>query len=110
MPVTGSARDRAVSTSVLLRACDSGGSMAERTQYEELARQLTAVGAVRRDIQRVLPSDCPAGPTTVLTLLGRYGDMRMGKLAELLAVDMSVTSRHVAYVAARGWIDRLPDH
>jgi DNA-binding MarR family transcriptional regulator len=84
--------------------------MAERTQYEELARQLTAVGAVRRDIQRVLPSDCPAGPTTVLTLLGRHGDMRMGKLAELLAVDMSVTSRHVAYVAARGWIDRLPDH
>jgi hypothetical protein len=35
--------------------------------------------------------------------------MRIGRLAELLAVDMSVTSRHVAHVAARGWIDRCPD-
>lgn len=35
--------------------------------------------------------------------------MRMSKLAELLAVDMSVTSRHVAHVADRGWIERLPD-
>jgi DNA-binding MarR family transcriptional regulator len=35
--------------------------------------------------------------------------MRMSKLAELLAVDMSVTSRHVAHVAERGWIERSPD-
>ncbi|GAB1332535.1 MarR family winged helix-turn-helix transcriptional regulator [Streptomyces sennicomposti] len=83
--------------------------MAERAQYEELARQLSAVGAVNRDMGRILPPDCPAGSAAVLTLLGRHGDMRMSKLAELLAVDMSVTSRHVAHVAARGWIERLPD-
>ncbi|NEA47172.1 MarR family transcriptional regulator [Streptomyces sp. SID10815] len=83
--------------------------MAERAQYEELARQLSAVGAVKRDMGRILPPDCPAGSAAVLTLLGRHGDMRMSRLAELLAVDMSVTSRHVAHVAARGWIDRLPD-
>ncbi|EYT79898.1 MarR family transcriptional regulator [Streptomyces sp. Tu 6176] len=83
--------------------------MAERAQYEELARQLSAIGAVKRDMGRILPSDCPAGSAAVLTLLGRHGDMRMSKLAELLAVDLSVTSRHVAHVAARGWIDRLPD-
>ncbi|MER6978631.1 MarR family winged helix-turn-helix transcriptional regulator [Streptomyces carpinensis] len=83
--------------------------MAEQAQYEELARQLSAIGAVKRDMGRILPSDCPAGSAAVLTLLGRHGDMRMSKLAELLAVDMSVTSRHVAHVAARGWIDRLPD-
>ncbi|WBO65269.1 MarR family winged helix-turn-helix transcriptional regulator [Streptomyces camelliae] len=83
--------------------------MAERTQFEELARQLSAVGAVKRDLGRILPPDCPAGSAAVLTLLGRHGDMRMSKLAELLAVDMSVTSRHVAHVAARGWIERLPD-
>nr|BFD83945.1 MarR family transcriptional regulator [Streptomyces sp. Xyl84]BFD88204.1 MarR family transcriptional regulator [Streptomyces sp. Xyl84] len=83
--------------------------MAERAQYEELARQLSAVGAVKRDLGRILPSDCPAGSAAVLTLLGRHGEMRMSKLAELLAVDLSVTSRHVAHVAARGWIDRLPD-
>jgi DNA-binding MarR family transcriptional regulator len=83
--------------------------MAEREQYEELARQLTAVGSVKREIHRVLPSDCPAGPAAVLTQLGRHGEMYMTRLAELLGVDTSVTSRHVAYVAARGWIERLPD-
>ncbi|MER6976681.1 MarR family winged helix-turn-helix transcriptional regulator [Streptomyces carpinensis] len=83
--------------------------MAEQAQYEELVRQLSAIGAVKRDLGRILPPDCPAGSAAVLTLLGRHGDMRMSKLAELLAVDMSVTSRHVAHVAGRGWIERLPD-
>ena len=83
--------------------------MAERAQFEELARQLSAVGAVKRDMGRILPPDCPAGSAAVLTLLGRHGDMRMSNLAELLAVDMSVTSRHVAHVAERGWIERSPD-
>ncbi|MEU6661746.1 MarR family transcriptional regulator [Streptomyces sp. NPDC046821] len=83
--------------------------MAEQSQYAELARQLSAFGAVKRDLQRSLPHDCPAGSAAVLMLLGRYGEMRMSRLAELLAVDMSVTSRHVAHVADRGWIDRSPD-
>jgi DNA-binding MarR family transcriptional regulator len=83
--------------------------MAGQAQYEELARQLSAVGAVKREMGRILPSDCPTGSAAVLTLLGRHGDMRMSRLAELLAVDMSVTSRHVAHVAARGWIERFPD-
>jgi DNA-binding MarR family transcriptional regulator len=83
--------------------------VAEQSQYEELARQFSAFGAVKRDLQRSLPHDCPAGSAAVLMLLGRYGEMRMSRLAELLAVDMSVTSRHVAHVADRGWIDRSPD-
>ncbi|WP_030682850.1 MarR family winged helix-turn-helix transcriptional regulator [Streptomyces cellulosae] len=83
--------------------------MAEHVQYEELIRQFSAFGAVRREMGRILPSDCPSGSAAVLTLLGRHGDMRMSKLAELLAVDMSVTSRHVAHVAERGWIERFPD-
>ncbi|MEU9414502.1 MarR family transcriptional regulator [Streptomyces sp. NPDC048272] len=83
--------------------------MAERAQYEELARELSAVGAVKRDLGRILPQDCPAGSAAVLHLLGRHGDMRMSRLAELLSVDMSVTSRHVAHVADRGWIERRPD-
>ena len=83
--------------------------MAEQVQYEELIRQFSAFGAVRRELGRILPGDCPGGSAAVLTLLGRHGDMRMSKLAELLAVDMSVTSRHVAHVADRGWIERSPD-
>ncbi|GAA1016306.1 MarR family transcriptional regulator [Streptomyces sp. F-3] len=83
--------------------------MAGQAQYEELARQLSAVGAVKRDMGRILPPDCPAGAAGVLGLLGQRGDMRMGGLAELLSVDMSVISRHVAHLAAHGWIERLPD-
>nr|WP_190851322.1 MarR family winged helix-turn-helix transcriptional regulator [Streptomyces aurantiacus] len=83
--------------------------MAARRQYEELAQQLSAIGAVKRGLGRVLPPECPAGSTAVLALLDRHGEMRMSRLAELLAIDMSVTSRHVAHVAERGWIDRSPD-
>ncbi|CCK29039.1 marR regulatory protein [Streptomyces davaonensis JCM 4913] len=83
--------------------------MAEQALYEELVRQFSAFGAVKRELGRVMPADCPSGSAAVLTLLDRHGDMRMSKLAELLAVDMSVTSRHVAHVAERGWIDRSPD-
>ncbi|MFF7641554.1 MarR family transcriptional regulator [Streptomyces canus] len=83
--------------------------MAEQARYEELIRQFSAFGAVKREMGRMMPSECPSGSAAVLTLLGRYGDMRMSKLSELLAVDMSVTSRHVAHVAERGWIERSPD-
>ncbi|GHH69786.1 MarR family transcriptional regulator [Streptomyces sulfonofaciens] len=83
--------------------------MAERRQYEELARQLSAIGAVKRGLARILPPECPTGSAAVLTLLDRHGPMRMSRLAELLSVDMSVTSRHVAHVAQYGWIDRSPD-
>lgn len=83
--------------------------MAAQAQYEELVRQFSAFGAVKREMGRTLPSDCPAASATVLTLLARHGEMRMSRLAELLAVDMSVTSRHVAHVAERGWIERSAD-
>ncbi|MFD7702262.1 MarR family winged helix-turn-helix transcriptional regulator [Streptomyces caelestis] len=83
--------------------------MAGRAQYEELVRQFSAFGAVKREMNRIMPADCPSGSAAVLTLLGRHGDMRMSKLAELLSVDMSVTSRHAAHLAERGWIERSPD-
>ncbi|WP_156727927.1 MarR family winged helix-turn-helix transcriptional regulator [Streptomyces apocyni] len=83
--------------------------MAEQRQYEELARQLSAIGAVKRDLARVLPVDCPPGAAAVLVVLDKHGEMRIGRLAELLAIDMSVTSRHVAHGAERGWIDRSAD-
>ncbi|WP_309059909.1 MarR family transcriptional regulator [Streptomyces sp.] len=83
--------------------------MAEQAQYEELVRQFSAFGAVKREMRRIMPADCHSGSAAVLSLLGRHGDMRMSKLAELLSVDLSVTSRHVAHVAERGWIERSPD-
>jgi hypothetical protein len=86
-----------------------GGAVAERSQYEELARQISAVGVVKRALARTLPAECPSGSAAVLALVDRYGEMRMSRLAALLAVDMSVTSRHVAHVVERGWIERSPD-
>ncbi|MEG3629812.1 MarR family winged helix-turn-helix transcriptional regulator [Streptomyces poriticola] len=83
--------------------------MAGPARYEELARQLSAFGAVKRELGRILPADCPSGSAAVLTLLDRHGDMRMSKLAELLAVDVSVTSRHVAHLAEQTLIERSPD-
>ncbi|MER5885935.1 MarR family winged helix-turn-helix transcriptional regulator [Streptomyces sp. NPDC001941] len=83
--------------------------MAERSQYEELARQISAVGAVKRGVARILPPECPSGSAAVLTLLDRYGEMRLSRLTELMAIDMSVTSRHVAHVVDRGWVERSPD-
>ncbi|MFE2278932.1 MarR family winged helix-turn-helix transcriptional regulator [Streptomyces sp. NPDC059454] len=83
--------------------------MAGQAQYEELVRQFSAFGAVKREMNRIMPADCHSGSAAVLTLLGRHGGMRMSRLAELLSVDMSVTSRHAAHLAGRGWIERSPD-
>ncbi|MGW0750301.1 MarR family winged helix-turn-helix transcriptional regulator [Streptomyces sp. NPDC002587] len=79
------------------------------TRYEELARRLSGIGAVKRELARALPADCPPGAAAVLTVLDRHGQMRLSRLTELMAVDISVTSRHVAHVAERGWIEREPD-
>ncbi|WP_425831480.1 MarR family winged helix-turn-helix transcriptional regulator [Streptomyces fractus] len=83
--------------------------MATQRHYDELARQMGAFGSVKRDMARILPHDCQPSSAAVLALLKHYGDMRMSRMAELLAVDVSVASRHVAHVANRGWIERHPD-
>ncbi|AZQ72628.1 MarR family winged helix-turn-helix transcriptional regulator [Streptomyces abikoensis] len=83
--------------------------MAAQEQYEELARQLSAIGAVKRGLSRVLPQDCSPATAIMLTLLKQHGEMRMSRLGELLSIDASVTSRHVAYAAERGWLERHPD-
>ncbi|GGJ68696.1 MarR family winged helix-turn-helix transcriptional regulator [Streptomyces brasiliensis] len=83
--------------------------MAGNALYEELMRQLSAVGSVRRELGRIVPAGCSDGSATVLSVLGRHGAMRIGRLTELLGVDPSATSRHVAHLAALGWVDRTPD-
>ncbi|MFD0354560.1 MarR family winged helix-turn-helix transcriptional regulator [Streptomyces sp. NPDC127110] len=82
---------------------------AQHTRYEELARQLTGIGAVKRDLARMLPPHCPPGSAAVLTVLDRHGEMRLSRLTEFMAVDISVSSRHVAHVAQHGWIERETD-
>jgi len=83
--------------------------MAGHATYRELMYQLSEVGAVRKGLARNLPSELSTGSAGVLTMLRQHGDMTMSELTDLLAVDISVTSRHVAYVADRGWIERSPN-
>ncbi|MEU2389151.1 MarR family winged helix-turn-helix transcriptional regulator [Streptomyces sp. NPDC007369] len=79
------------------------------TRYKELARRLAGVDAVKRELARHLPPDCPPGSAALLTLIDRHGEMRLSRLSDLLAIDISVTSRHVAHAADRGWITRDAD-
>ncbi|GEB59816.1 MarR family transcriptional regulator [Streptomyces gardneri] len=85
------------------------GPMDRGKRYENLARQVSAIGAVKRGLARTLPAECPGGSAIVLALLHHHGDMRIGRVSELMAVDMSVSSRHVAHTVDRGWVERLPD-
>lgn len=84
-------------------------SESDHARYEELQRQLRAVGAVKRTIVRNLPPDCPVGPTAVLSTLRRQGSMRLSRLAELLLIDPSVTSRHASHAVEQGWVERTRD-
>lgn len=75
----------------------------------ELARQLRVVVGVGREVGRALPPETPPAIVGALMALGRYGEMRMSRLAEYLDIDISVTSRHVSHLAERGWIVRTAD-
>ncbi|MGH3349657.1 MAG: MarR family winged helix-turn-helix transcriptional regulator [Nocardioides sp.] len=83
--------------------------MAGQETYQELMYQLSQVGAVKKGLARNLPPELSTGSAGVLTMLRQHGDMTMSELTDLLAVDISVTSRHVAYIADRGWIERSPN-
>ncbi|MEU8540035.1 MarR family transcriptional regulator [Streptomyces sp. NPDC048717] len=83
--------------------------MDQLNRYEALSRQMSAIGAVKRGLARSLPVECPGGSAIVLALLHHHGDMRMSRISELMSVDMSVSSRHVAHTVENGWVERLPD-
>ncbi|MET7787470.1 hypothetical protein ABZS93_12735 [Streptomyces sp900116325] len=70
--------------------------MAENALYEVLMRQLSAAGSIRRELVRIVSADCSDDSDTVPAVLGRHGAMRIGGLTELLGVDPSATSRHIA--------------
>jgi DNA-binding MarR family transcriptional regulator len=83
--------------------------MADREQCAELAHQLRGTFAVSREIGRRMPPQTPLTAVAVLSALDRHGELRISGLNDLLGVDLSVTSRHVAYGVERGWIERASD-
>lgn len=81
----------------------------EQATYRDLMHRLSEVGAVKKSLARNLPPDLPAGSAGVLGLLSRHGEMTISELTDLLAIDISVTSRHVSYLADQGWLERSPN-
>ncbi|OIJ26722.1 MarR family transcriptional regulator [Nocardioides luteus] len=83
--------------------------MMEQATYRDLMHRLSEVGAVKKGLARNLPPDLPAGSAGVLGLLSQHGEMTISELTDLLAIDISVTSRHVSYLADQGWLERSPN-
>jgi DNA-binding MarR family transcriptional regulator len=59
--------------------------------------------------QSVLDGQIPASSATLLAFLDQHGEQRLGKLAELLAVDPSTLSRQVVSAEQLGLVCRRPD-
>ena len=51
----------------------------------------------------------PSSTAAVLGVLAEHGRIRLGRLAELLGIDPSVASRHVAHAHQAGLVVREPD-
>ena len=81
----------------------------EQATYRDLMHRLSEVGAVKKGLARSLPPALPAGSAGVLGLLSQHGEMTISELTDLLAIDISVTSRHVSYLADQGWLERSPN-
>ncbi|MGW7293499.1 MarR family winged helix-turn-helix transcriptional regulator [Streptomyces xiamenensis] len=79
------------------------------SSYAELGRHLWAVGAINREMGRSLPHDCPPATLALISILARKGELRMGGLADLIGVDISVASRYATHAVERGWVERTPD-
>ncbi|MFJ6214130.1 MarR family winged helix-turn-helix transcriptional regulator [Streptomyces sp. NPDC092296] len=75
----------------------------------ELLLQLSSTGSVIRAVKRELRPGAPRGGFALLGMLSRCGDLRVGEVAELFEVDMSVASRHVADLEEHGWAERTPN-
>jgi len=66
------------------------------------------VAVLKRDLQRQIVCEVPMAAVSVLSVVDRYGAMRVGELAEHLCVDLSVASRHASTLEQHGLIERVP--
>ncbi|WP_181871095.1 MarR family winged helix-turn-helix transcriptional regulator [Sphaerisporangium album] len=83
--------------------------MASEEGCGELLARLSDMGAVIKALKRALPFTGPHAGLALLATLHRCGEQRIGDLAGLFEVDLSVMSRQVADLRDRGWIERVPN-
>jgi DNA-binding MarR family transcriptional regulator len=81
----------------------------DATAAQALLRSLEAIGRAMResafDMARDLP--CSRGAVPVVRLLAQRGPLQVGEIADALHVDISVASRQVGHLVARGYAQRL---
>jgi DNA-binding MarR family transcriptional regulator len=84
--------------------------MATQEACRDLLTQMEGITGVHRSIAKALPPGVLPPGAPVLYLLGRSDQpLRAGRVAELLDIDMSVVSRHIAHLVDHGWIERRPN-
>jgi DNA-binding MarR family transcriptional regulator len=81
----------------------------DRVLIEDLIRALQDVAVIRKDLVRVAAVTCPMSSLAMLGALDRTGGVRVGRLAEVLHVDISVASRQLAQLEASGYVARETD-
>lgn len=74
----------------------------------ELLRATPALSAFRRTIYRAAPPEA-RGWLGALGVVTRHDGIRPGRVAELLHVDFSVASRHLAQLEELGYVERHAD-
>jgi DNA-binding MarR family transcriptional regulator len=84
--------------------------MATQETCRYLLTQMESITGVHRSIAKALPAGVLPPGAPVLYVLGRSDrPLRAGQVAELLEIDMSVVSRHIAHLVDHGWVERRPN-
>jgi DNA-binding MarR family transcriptional regulator len=81
----------------------------QRVLLEDLVREIYALGAVNRELQRRVMPEHPPACLQALAVIARTDAGRVSDVADRLRIDLSVASRQVAVLESSGWVTREPD-
>ncbi|MGW1988931.1 MarR family winged helix-turn-helix transcriptional regulator [Embleya sp. NPDC001921] len=83
--------------------------MATREACRHLLTELEGIVGVHRSLVKAVPiGSLPPGSAVLFALARSTRPLRAGHVAELLDLDMSVVSRHIAHLVEHGWVERRP--
>jgi DNA-binding MarR family transcriptional regulator len=80
-----------------------------QSEVDSLVHSLYGLSSIRRELQRLAGVEHAVAAITVLSILGKGGPTRISDIAQDLQVDLSVASRHLRGLEAKGYVDRIPD-